>query len=398
MSLDWNSLFAGRMAGVTASEIRELLKLIDRPEIISFAGGIPDPDLFPREAIARAHERILRGNSSAAAALQYSISEGFPPLREWIAARFPVTPDEILVTNGSQQGLEFVGRLLIGPGEKVAVTAPTYLGALQAFSFAQPSYLSVAMDEEGILLEPLEEALKQRPKLLYLVPDFQNPTGITMSLERRKAVVALCRRYGVPIVEDTAYTALRYEGEALPSLFELDDRSDGGIVIYAGTFSKTLVPALRVGWLMGARPVIDKLVLVKQGSDLHTGTLNQMVVHAVAEEVFDAQVARACDAYRKRRDAMLAALEEFMPPGVRWTRPQGGMFVWIELPEGFDGAELLKRSIGEANVAFVPGASFFPDRSGRNTIRVSFSMSKPETIREGVRRLAGMLQPATAAR
>ncbi|WP_207476778.1 aminotransferase-like domain-containing protein [Arenibaculum pallidiluteum] len=393
MPLDWNGLFAPRMAGVTASEIRELLKLIDQPDVISFAGGIPDPDLFPRDAILRAHERVLQSNSLAATALQYTISEGYTPLRDWIAGRCAMARDEILVTNGSQQGLDFLGKLLISPGDKVVVTAPTYLGALQAFSPYQPQYIPVPTDADGILPDELEVALAQRPRFLYLVPDFANPNGVTLSLERRRQVVALCRRFGVPLIEDAAYSALRYDGEPLPTLLAIDLEAgqEGRVVIHAGTFSKTVVPALRVGWLAGPAPVIQKLVLVKQAADLHVGTLNQMVMHAVVEEIYDSHVAVLRGAYHRRRDAMLAALQETMPEGVTWTRPAGGMFVWLNLPAGIDGARMLERSVAEERVAFVPGAAFFPDRSGKATCRLSFTTNRPERIREGVGRLAALM-------
>ncbi|HYD32393.1 MAG TPA: PLP-dependent aminotransferase family protein [Azospirillaceae bacterium] len=395
MSLDWSALLAPRMAGMTASEIRELLKLLEQPDIISFAGGIPDPDLFPREAVNRAYDHVLRSNSLAGSALQYTVSEGYAPLRQWIAERQDVAADDILITNGSQQALDFLGKCLIDRGSLVAVTNPTYLGALQAFSPYEPRYLTVPMDDQGLLIEPLAEALAQKPKFLYLVPDFQNPNGITMSLERRQAALELCREHGVPLIEDAAYTELRYDGERIPTFLELDAearKTGDGIVIHCGTFSKSVVPALRIGWVTGPKFLVEKLVLMKQASDLHCSTINQMVMHQVVTELYDRHVKELRTHYRQRRDAMLAALDEFFPKTARWTRPQGGMFVWIELPEGMSGSELLERAIKEARVAFVPGAAFFPDRSGKNTIRLSFSVNKPEKIREGIRRLAGLVR------
>lgn len=405
MTVDWGQVFAGRVAGINASEIRELLKLIDRPEIISFAGGIPEPDLFPTAAIARAYEKVFQSNAGAGGALQYTVSEGFGPLREWIAgymARKGVRAgtDEILVTSGSQQALEFIGKLLIGPGDLVAVTRPTYLGALQAFSPYEPSYAGIAMDDDGPVLEELAAVLERRPKFLYLVPDFQNPNGISVSLERRHAIVDLCARAGVPIVEDAAYAELRYDGEMVPALAGIDAARNGGtpgLVIHCGSFSKTMVPALRVGWVSAPKAVVERLVLMKQAADLHTSTINQIVLHDVVTQIFDAHVKRLRIAYKERRDAMLSALDAYFPrDGVRWTRPQGGMFVWIELPEGVCGASLLARAIREANVAFVPGAAFHPDRGGANTIRLSFSATAPDRIREGVRRLAGLLATVRA--
>ena len=404
MTVDWAHVFAGRVGGMSASEIRELLKLVDRPEIISFAGGIPDPDFFPTSAIARAYEKLFQSNKGAGGALQYTISEGYTPLREWICAymgRHDIKAglDEVVVTSGSQQGLEFIGKLLIGPGDKILVTRPTYLGALQAFSPYEPSYLSVPMDEEGPELASVEAALEQKPKFLYLVPDFQNPNGTTVSLARREALLDLCTKHGVPIVEDAAYTELRYDGEPLPPIVALDAARNGGKitnVIYCGSFSKTMVPAFRVGWINGPAEVINRLVLMKQAGDLHTSTINQIILHDVVSEIFDAHIRRLRVAYKERRDAMLSALEEFAPEGVTWTKPQGGMFVWIELPEGTDGTQLLERAIREANVAFVPGSAFHADRSGKNTLRLSFSATNPERIREGIRRLTGLLQTVAA--
>ncbi|AWK87985.1 GntR family transcriptional regulator [Azospirillum thermophilum] len=400
MTVDWAHVFAGRVGGMTASEIRELLKLIDRPEIISFAGGIPDPDFFPTAAIARAYEKIFQSNTGAGGALQYSISEGFTPLREWICAYMgrlgvEVGLDGVLVTSGSQQALEFVGKLLIGPGDKVVVTRPTYLGALQAFSPYEPTYVSVPMDEEGPELAALEAALAEKPKFFYLVPDFQNPNGTTVSLARREAILDLCVKAGVPIVEDTAYSELRYEGETIPCIAALDAARNGGHlshVIYCGTFSKTMVPAFRIGWVNAAPEVINRLVLMKQAGDLHCSTINQIVLHDIVSSIFETHVKHLRAQYKERRDAMLAALAEFAPPGVTWTKPEGGMFVWLELPEGVNGTALLERAIKEANVAFVPGSAFHADRSGQNTLRLSFSVTKPERIREGVRRLCNLLK------
>ncbi len=400
MSVDWGHVFASRVGGMTASEIRELLKLIDRPEIISFAGGIPDPDLFPTSALARAYEKIFQSNGGAGSALQYSITEGFTPLREWICAYMerngaPVGLDGVLVTNGSQQVLEFVGKLLIGPGDKVVVTRPTYLGALQAFSPYEPSYISIPMDEEGPELVALDAALAQKPKFFYLVPDFQNPNGTTVSLARREAILDRCAAAGVPVVEDTAYSELRYDGQSLPLMAALDCARNGGKltnVIYCGTFSKTMVPALRVGWVNAAPEVINRLVLMKQAADLHASTINQIVLHDVVSQIFDSHIKHLRTQYKERRDAMLAALDEFAPPGVTWTKPEGGMFVWVEAPETVNGTALLERAIKEANVAFVPGSAFHADRSGQNTLRLAFSVNKPERVREGVRRLCALLK------
>lgn len=400
MTVDWGHVFAGRVSGMSASEIRELLKLLNRPEIISFAGGIPDPDFFPTAAIAHAYEKIFHSNAGAGSALQYTISEGHTPLREWICAymgRHGIKAglDEVLVTSGSQQALDFVGKLLIGPGDPVVVTSPTYLGALQAFSPYEPRYLSIPMDEEGPDLAALEAALAEKPKFFYLVPDFQNPNGTTVSLARREALLDLCVAHGVPVVEDAAYTELRYDGEALPPIVGIDAARNGGKptnVIYCGSFSKTMVPAMRVGWVIAAAEVVNRLVLMKQAADLHASTINQIILHDVVQHTFDSHVKSLRGHYKERRDAMLSALEEFAPAGVTWTKPLGGMFVWLELPEHVNGTQLLERAIKEANVAFVPGSAFFADRSGQNTIRLSFSATKPERIREGIRRICDLLK------
>lgn len=400
MTVDWGHVFAGRVSGMSASEIRELLKLLNRPEIISFAGGIPDPDFFPTAAIAHAYQKVFQSNAGAGSALQYTISEGHTPLREWLCAymgRHGVKAelDEVLVTSGSQQALDFVGKLLIGPGDAVAVTSPTYLGALQAFTPYEPRYISIPMDAEGPDLAALEAALAEKPKFFYLVPDFQNPNGTTVSLARREALLDLCTQHGVPVVEDAAYTELRYDGEALPPIVGLDAARNGGKptnVIYCGSFSKTMVPAMRVGWVVAAAEVVNRLVLMKQAADLHASTINQIVLHDVVQNTFDSHVKSLRGHYKERRDAMLSALEEFAPAGVTWTKPLGGMFVWLELPAHVNGVDLLERAIKEANVAFVPGSAFFADRSGKNTIRLSFSATKPERIREGIRRICDLLK------
>ncbi len=403
MAVDWTERQASRLAGMKASEIRELLKVLERPEIISFAGGIPDPALFPHAEIAAAYQRVMASAQHRSMALQYSVSEGWLPLREFICEQqnqggLGATPENVVITSGSQQGLEFIGKLLIGAGDLVAVTRPTYLGALQAFAPYEPRYVSVPVDDEGVLPGALEDAFRQNPKFFYLVPDFQNPNGITTSLARRRAVLALAERYGVPIIEDAAYTELRYDGEPLPSLMALDaERAGPGAgfrprhVIYAGTFSKTVAPALRVGWLTGPAEVIHKVVLMKQAADLHSSTINQIVINDVVRAIWPELTARLRAAYRIRRDAMLAALNAWFPPGVRWTEPAGGLFVWLELPQDICATKLLERAIGEVNVAFVPGSAFHADRSGANTCRLAFSMVGAEAIDEGVRRLSTLL-------
>jgi DNA-binding transcriptional MocR family regulator len=403
-ALEWTDLFATRATRMRASEIRELLKLLDQPDIISFAGGIPDPALFPADAAARATSEILGDPKRAAQAMQYSVSEGYAPLREWIAGHMgrlgvECTADNILITNGSQQGLDFLAKLLISPGDTALVTAPTYLGALQAFNAYEPRYDRLHLD--GGNVTPAEyaaraEAASGRVKLAYVVPDFANPTGETMDLAARNRLLDLAEELGIGIIEDTAYEALRFEGTSVTPILALDIARHGDIdqtrTIYCGTFSKTIAPAYRVGWICAAASLVSKLVLVKQAADLHSSTINQMVMHAIAAGHYEAQVEAARALYRGRRDAMLAALErEMLPPGVSWTKPEGGLFVWVTLPEGIDGAELLALAIASERVAFVPGSAFFANDAKPNTIRLNFSSPNETQIAEGIHRLARLI-------
>lgn len=399
---DWEPHYARRASRMAASEIRELLKLLDKPGIISFAGGIPDPALFPVDQARAAFSDLLGDPATAAAGLQYSVSEGSPALRRWIIRRMatlgvPCTEDNIVVTCGSQQALEFIGRLLLSPGDTALVTVPTYLGALQAFAGAEPRYDALSPEHGNRTPESYRDAAKAAGsalKLAYVVPDFANPTGETISAAARTRLLDLAEELDIAVVEDSAYAALNFGGEAMPSIQALDVARCGSIdrsrTIYCGTFSKVLSPGLRVGWIVASRPLIRRLVLVKQASDLNSATLNQMAMGRLAEEVFDDRVTAACALYRRRRDAMLAALERHMPAGVSWTRPQGGLFVWVRLPEGHDAAALLERAVA-AGVAFVPGGAFHFDGHGRNTMRLSFSVASEAEIETGIARLAGLI-------
>lgn len=396
--VDWDGRYATRASRMAASEIRELLKILDQPNIISFAGGIPDPALFPRDAIAAAYARILGDPARAGVALQYSASEGYRPLREWIAAYMAglgvaCGADHILVTSGSQQALDFIAKLFISPGDRVLVARPTYLGALQAMSAYEPTYGPLPSRGDN---RPAFAPGRGRNALGYVMPDFQNPTGTSLDLAERQALLDAAAAIDLPLVEDAAYEALRYDGESLPSLLALDAARAGGIdegrVLYCGTFSKTVVPGLRLGWVAAPLPVIRRLVLIKQASDLHTATLTQMVMHEVVQAVLPRALAPIRSAYRARRDAMLAALAAEMPPGVRWTEPEGGMFIWLTLPQAIDGAALLKRAIAEARVAFVPGRAFHADGSGANTLRLNFSLADEARIAEGIARLGALLR------
>lgn len=387
----WTNRFAERMAHVRASEIRELLKLLDQPDILSFAGGIPDPVLFPAERIQSAYEDVLQ--EAGAKALQYSVSEGLPELRRWIAARMsadgvPCDEGNIVITAGSQQALDLIGKLFLARGDAVLAERPTYMGALGAFNAYEPTY------------GDLEAEVPAGARLAYLVPDFANPSGRTMTRREREAVLDRAAAHDLVLVEDAAYRELRFAGTNEPSLLALDVARSGSIenarTLYCGTLSKTLSPALRLGWVCAARPVIDKLVLLKQGSDLHVSTINQMVAARVIAEDYDAHLERLRVHYRERASAMQIALARHMPMGVTWSKPQGGMFVWLQVPEGLDGAHLLEAALAEERVAFVPGAPFFAVDPQANTLRLSYSLLGPEDIDEGVRRLARVIEARLA--
>lgn len=399
-AIDWAERFSARMDRVHASEIRELLKLLDQPDILSFAGGIPDPDLFPAERIQADYEAVLTDPVLAKQALQYSVSEGYLPLREWIAERMtrdgmPCEPHNIMLTAGSQQALDLIGKLFISPGDTVVVARPTYLGALQAFNGYQPSYRDLP---EAALRGG--EADLPHGALGYFVPDFANPTGVSLTLAEREALLDLAAALDMTLVEDAAYRELRFAGEPTPTLLSLDIKRCGGIdnarTMFLGTLSKTLSPALRIGWVCGPKPVIEKLVLLKQGADLHVSTINQMVAHRAVSEGYDQHLHRLRGAYGAKGRVMLAALERTMPRGVTWSHPDGGMFVWIDLPEGIDGAELLARAIAEERVAFVPGAPFFAEVKTANAIRLSYSLPTDAQIEEGVGRLARLISKIMA--
>ncbi len=405
--MDMTTLLASRATRMRASEIRELLKLLDQPDIISFAGGIPDPSLFPTDAFREAYASVL-SEASASQALQYQVSEGYTPLRRWIAAemrKLDIDCDEgnVFITSGSQQGLDYLGKLFLSPGDTALVTWPTYLGALQAFNAYEPRYdrlQPVGGNTTPDAYRATAATNGGRPKFAYLVPDFANPTGETLDALAREAVLDLAEDLDIAVIEDAAYRSLRYEGEPMPSILALDCRRSGGIenarTIYCGSFSKILAPGLRVGWICAPRRVVEKLVLMKQASDLHSPSVNQMAIHHVAEAVYDRQVASLVAAYGARRDALLGALEAHMPAGVSWSRPEGGMFVWMTLPDRIDAAELLARSVREARVAFVPGGAFHADGSGRNTMRLSFTLADERAVTQGIPRLAALISEAIA--
>ena len=402
METPWEYRYAHRMKGMKSSIIRELLKLTQKPEMISFAGGLPSPEVFPVEAFKEAAYRALE--ESPEKALQYGTTEGYAPLRELIAARsarygLKVSAANISITSGSQQALDLLGRLFINRGDRIIVENPTYLGAIQAWNAYGAEYIPVPMDEDGMITSELEKGLRKGAKFIYVLPNFQNPSGVTLSLQRRKELVELADRYGVPIVEDDPYGQIRFEGEHLPPVTVVDSQFRGddggnydGNVIYLSTFSKLLAPGIRIAWAIGAETVIRKLVQAKQGADLHTSSFNQIAVHEVSKNDFlDEHVKLIRATYKERRDAMLEAMDELFPAEVTWTRPQGGMFLFVHLPEDMDATKLFEKAI-ERNVAYVPGAAFHAAGGGENTLRMNFSYSTPDTIREGIARLATLLK------
>lgn len=379
---------AARAAKMNSSAIREILKLTDRPGIISMAGGLPSPASFPVERFSQACQVVMQRDG--AAALQYSTTEGFLPLRQAIAARLPwsVDPDNILITTGSQQGLDLIGKIFLDKGSRLLVDQPTYLGALQAFAPSEPDPVGVPSDEEGMSPEHLRALAgtgASRARLIYTLPNFQNPTGRTMSDARRDAIVALAAELGIPVVEDNPYGELWFEAEPPRPLAA---RNPEG-VIYMGSFSKTLAPGLRVGFIVAPREIAAKLVQAKQAADLHSPSFNQRVVAEVMRDGFlDAHIPSIRTLYRAQRDAMLAALDKEMAGlDVRWTRPVGGMFLWVQLPEGMDAQALLPLAV-ERGMAFVPGAPFFAGQAQTNTLRLSYVTVTPEQIAKGIAALA----------
>lgn len=390
--------FASRMSELTASEIREILKVTARPEVISFAGGLPAPELFPGDDLAEEAERLLK--QEGAKALQYSTTEGYAPLRAWISERMngswgtKVEPDEVLITSGSQQGLDLTAKLFLNDGDLVFTESPTYLAALGSFKVFLPRFVEIPTDDDGMLLDLLEARLREeRPKFIYVIPNAQNPSGRTWSVERRRLFMEIVTRYEVPVIEDNAYFEVLFDCPNLPSLKAFDPKH---LVICLGSFSKVLCPGLRVGWVAAHPEVLAGYVILKQSTDLHTASFSQMLIHRYLQTCdFEGRLRRIRDTYKFRRDAMLAALEEEMPEGVTFTRPQGGMFLWLTLPEGIDGHALLARCL-EQNVAFVPGAAFFAHPGHGNTARLNYSNMPPERIREGIRRFAEVLRTMLA--
>ena len=400
--VNWTEKFAGRTEHMKRSAIREILKLTQRPDIISFAGGLPAPELFPVERVREASDVVLSERGQEA--LQYSTTEGMPELRDFLAQRMSndmlqLSRDNIVIVNGGQQAIDMIGRVLLDDNDVIGVENPTYLGALLAWAPYGINYLSVPTDSDGLIIEHVEDVLKQNPKLMYLVPNFQNPQGVTLSKERRVALVMLLEKYGTLVIEDNPYGELRYSGESVPGIYEIDAENLGiatldGHVVYAGTFSKLLAPGFRIGWVAGPESIVDKIVQAKQSADLHVSTFAQMVAYEAASGGFlDDHIASLREVYKERRDIMLAAMEEHFPEEAQWAKPEGGLFLMVYLPDHIDATELLKEAIGH-KVAFVPGGDFHVDGSGHNSLRLNFSNAQPEQIREGISRLGGLLKEA----
>jgi 2-aminoadipate transaminase len=392
--IGWEKRLAERTKRMRSSIIRELLKYAVDPDIISFAGGMPAPELFPIREFEEACHHILTHNGETA--LQYSPTEGYRPLKEWLAETMYkygiwVEVENILMVNGSQQGLDLIGKLFIDPGTCIISSAPTYLGALQAWNAYEARYRTVPLDEDGMRVDEIEEALRcgDRPCFVYVLPNFHNPAGTTLSLERRERLAELARKHDLVIIEDDPYGELRYEGEDLTPLFCLAPER----TIYLSTFSKTLAPGIRLAWIVAPKPIISRLVQAKQGADLHTGTFVQMVANDICQRgILRQHVRRLRKAYRQRRDTMLDALEEHWPAEASWTRPEGGLFLWAQVPEPIRTREFLKKALA-AKVAYVPGFAFYPgEEGGDQAMRLNFSNADEEMINEGIYRLGMALK------
>jgi len=389
-----NYQFATRMSNTSKSFIREILKVTKDPAVISLAGGLPNPAYFPVQEVAQASARVLGGDEGAQV-LQYSTTEGYLPLREYIADRYQrryglaVSPEEILITNGSQQGLDLIGKLFLDKGDPMVLERPGYLGAIQSFSLYEPTFLPVTLAEEGLDLAQLEQTLQQhKPKLFYTVPNFQNPSGITYSQTRRAAVAGLLKKYGVTLVEDDPYGELRFTGQDLPAINSYLENT--GIML--GTFSKVVAPGMRLGWIYANKTVMEKLITAKQASDLHSNYLAQRILYQYLQDNdLDQHLVKIKQAYKQQANLMVSMIEAHFPPAVDYTQPEGGMFLWLSLPSEISSLELFEVA-ARLKVAFVPGLPFYIDGGGHNTLRLNFSNANDEKIRLGMQRLAEAMQ------
>ena len=387
--------FAKRMEGLKGSEIRELLKLTEKPEVISFAGGLPAPELFPVEEMKEISRIVL--DESGTQALQYSTTEGFQPLREQIAKRMNsknktnITSNDILITNGSQQGLDFAGKVFLDEGDIVLCESPSYLGAINAFKAYRANFIEVPTDNNGMIMEELEKILEttDNVKMIYVIPDFQNPTGRTWPLERRKKFMEIISKYEIPVLEDNPYGELRFEGESLPSLKSMDKK---GLVIFLGTFSKIFCPGYRLGWTCASQEILSKFIFVKQGADLQASSISQREVSKFIDLYdLDEHVNKIKEVYERRRDLMLNTMKAEFPEGIEYTHPEGGLFTWVELPKHLDSKVIMEDCL-KNNVAYVPGGSFFPNGGKENCFRLNYSNMPDDRIVEGIKRLGGVLK------
>jgi 2-aminoadipate transaminase len=400
----WDKVISEDAQAIKASEIRELLKVLADPEILSFAGGIPDPALFPIAEIKQIQQRLEQSDDLHRQSFQYSQTEGYLPLRQWIADKYStpqmsLTADHILVTNGAQQSLTLLAAALLDTHAPIAVANPSYLGALQVFEARRPRFIAVETDDDGLVMADLERAFQQGAKFLYTIPDFQNPGGMTLPEDRRRKIIELAHQYGVPILEDIAYRDLWYDNPPPPSLLELEGQflglnnwAEQGLVIQVGTASKTLMPALRVGWTIAPSGLFDKLCILKQANDLSSSGINQLLAHELASGHLPGHVEMLRQTYALRRDAMVAALRQHLPNRAHFSAPKGGMFVWLTLPDGMDARLLLEKALDQEKLAFVPGAAFHANGGGDNTLRLSFSTCPPDVIADAMERLAGLIK------
>lgn len=398
MKTTWDVRFSQRVSRMKSSRIRDLLKIVGNKDIISFSGGFPAPSVFPIDAFQKAAKTALKERGIQA--LQYGATDGYQPLREWIAENNPVnlkvSPEHVIITSGSQQALDLLGKIFINPGDHVLVESPTYLGALQAWGTYGAEYISVPIDENGLIPEKMEEALRYNPKFIYLQPNFHNPAGVSISPERRRKIIEIADQYGTPIVEDDPYGMLAFDTDPGDSFIRIDSIKRNcqddycGDVVYLSTFSKILAPGLRLAYAIGPRNVIQKFNLAKQATDLQTSTFSQVIAHEVLSNpagFLAGHVEMIKNVYRERRSTMLEALEQYAPEGISWTHPKGGLFLWAYFPETVDTCDLLNYAL-EEGVAFVPGVDFFPDADKRNnTMRLNFSNAEPAKIVEGVQKL-----------
>ena len=391
-------LYAHRTSGMSASEVRALFAVASRPEIVSLAGGMPFVQALPTEDVLEVVRGVLEEHGSMS--LQYGGGQGEPGLRERLAGLMAAEgiqgdPEDMVITTGAQQALDLVGKIFIDPGDVIAVEAPAYVGALTAFGQYEPRYLQVEIDDDGMIVGQLEEALVrgERPKFVYTCPNFGNPSGVTLSYTRRQHLVSLCREAGIAIVEDNPYGMLRFEGEPLPALRTLDPDN----VIYLGTVSKVFSPGVRVGWALAEQSVIQRLVLAKEAADLCGSSFTMLVTERYVPDAdrWRANLAALTDIYRSRRDAMLEAIDEHFPDGAMWTNPGGGFYVWVTLPDWFDTRAMLAAAV-ERRVAYVPGTAFYPDGRGGNQMRLAFCYPPVDRIREGIARLGSLLEDEQA--